>query len=77
MKKEPETPVQPEEPVKSAEENKQQKEEIKKPKPPKKPSIFTSLFGDWTKNIKESAKDFVNNATKEEDEYINDDEDNN
>ena len=77
LKKEPETPVQPEEPVKSAEENKQQKEEIKKPKPPKKPSIFTSLFGDWTKNIKESAKDFVNNATKEEDEYINDDEDNN
>lgn len=77
LKKEPETPVQPEEPVKSAEENKQQKEEIKKPKPPKKPSIFTSLFGDWTKNIKESAKDFVNNATKEEDEYINDDEENN
>ena len=77
LKKEPETPVQPEEPVKSAEENKQQKEEIKKPKPPKKPSIFTSLFGDWTKTIKDSAKDFVNNATKEEDEYTNDEEENN
>ena len=74
LKKEPEKPVQPEKP---AEEKKQQEEEIKKPKPPKKPNFLSGLFGDWTKTIKDSAKDFVNNATKEEDEYTNDDEDNN
>ncbi len=71
--KEPETPMQPEEP---AEEKKQPKEE-KKEKPKNKRGFFDGLFGDWTKNIKESAKDFVNNATKEEDEYTNDDEENN
>ena len=71
--KEPETPMQPEKP---AEEKKQPKEE-KKEKPKNKRGFFDGLFGDWTKNIKESAKDFVNNATKEEDEYTNDDEENN
>ena len=71
--KEPETPMQPEEPAKP---EKQVKEE-KKEKPKNKRGFFDGLFGDWTKNIKESAKDFVNNATKEEDEYTNDDEENN
>ena len=74
LKKEPEKPVLPEKP---AEEKKQQEEEIKKPKPPKKPNFLSGLFGDWTKTIKDSAKDFVNNATKEEDEYTNDEEENN
>lgn len=73
LKKEPETPVQPEKP---ADGKKQQEEEIKKSKTPKKP-FFSGLFGDWTKTIKDSAKDFVNNATKEEDDYTNDDEENN
>ncbi|MBQ5705568.1 MAG: cell division FtsA domain-containing protein, partial [Bacteroidaceae bacterium] len=73
LKKEPETPVQPEKP---ADGKKQQEEEIKKPKTPKKP-FLSGLFGDWTKTIKDSAKDFVNNATKEEDDYTNDDEENN
>ena len=80
VKIEPQKPIQPEKPVepqKPVEDKTQQKDGIKKPKPPKKPNPITTFFKDWTKTLKDSAKDFVDNATQEEGEYIADDEENN
>ena len=80
VKIEPQKPIQPEKPVepqKPVEDKTQQKDGIKKPKPPKKPNLITTFFKDWTKTLKDSAKDFVDNATQEEGEYIADDEENN
>lgn len=51
-----------------------EKEEKKSGKTKKKPSLI-SIFDGWTDSFKKTAKDFVDNATKEEDDYIADDED--
>ncbi len=53
---------------------KEQPKEDKKPK--KKPSFLNigNIFDAWTDSVKKSAKDFVDNATKEEEDYITDDE---
>ena len=72
-----EVPQQPEKTEQPKDEKKQPKDETNKDSTPKKQGFLSGLFGDWTKTIKDSAKDFVNNATKEEDEYTNDDEENN
>ena len=50
-----------------------EKEEKKSGKTKKKPSLI-SIFDGWTDSFKKTAKDFVDNATKEEDDYITDDE---
>ena len=67
-----ETPKQPEE-KKADNEDKKQPEEKEKPKKPKGPSIF-DIFSGWKDSVKKSAKDFIENTTKEEGEYIADDE---
>ena len=64
-------PQQPEEKEIVTEENKQSNKGVKKPEKVKKKSPIISLFD----SFKKSAKDFVDNATKEEDDYIADDED--
>ena len=69
-------PQQPEENNRPAEEKKQPKEEKKAKKTTKKQPFFNfgTIFDGWTNTVKKTAKDFVDNATKEEDDYINDDE---
>ncbi|MBQ5663339.1 MAG: hypothetical protein IIV19_02785 [Bacteroidaceae bacterium] len=70
-----ETPQQ-KETTAPTENKKQQKEEKKEEKAGKKKASFSfsDLWGGWTESVKKSAKDFVDNATKEEDEYITDDD---
>lgn len=76
-----ETPQKGKENGTTIEENKRNEEE-KKPKGSnkkaessnKKPSII-DIFGGWTDSFKKSAKDFLDNATKEEEDYASDDED--
>lgn len=57
------------------EEKKQPKKEEKKVEKNKKKPSLISFFDGWTDSFKKTAKDFVDNATKEEDDYIADDED--
>ncbi len=74
-------PQEPEKEKDAPEEKKVEETEKEKPQKSKKKQPFFNIgniFGGWSETVKKTAKDFVDNATKEEedDDYTNDDEKN-